>query len=77
MSNPDMLERHFRLASIPNVMFRLETNGISFLHLGDNWTNWPPDVCESVGQVDVLMVTVHNSCHLLSYHQADRLIAQR
>ena len=64
------------LRGMPNVMFLLETGGMRFLHLGDNRTDWPQRVRRSVGRVDVLMVTVDDSCHLLSYEEVDRLIAQ-
>lgn len=71
-----MMDRHFGLASVPNVMFRLEADGVSFLHMGDNRANWPDDVAEAVGQVDVLMISVDDSCHLLSHQQVARIIGQ-
>ena len=71
-----MMDRHFGLAGIPNVMFRLETAGLSFLHMGDNRANWPDDVSAAVGQVDVLLISVDDSCHLLNHDQVARLIAQ-
>ena len=63
-----------RLRDFPNVMYRLETGGISFLHLGDNRADWPTDVARSIGEIDVLMVTVDDSNHLLSYAEVDALI---
>ncbi len=60
--------------NFPNVMYRLETGGLSFLHIGDNRADWPAEVAESVGQVDVLMVTVDDSNHLLTYQEVDSLI---
>ena len=63
-----------RLSDFPNVMFRLETGGVSFLHIGDNRVDWPPEVARSVGEVDVLMVTVDDSIHLLTYGEVDALI---
>jgi L-ascorbate metabolism protein UlaG (beta-lactamase superfamily) len=57
-----------------NVMFRLEIAGLRFLHIGDNRAQLPPDVIQQVGSVDVLMVTVDDSCHLLSYTEVDDLI---
>lgn len=66
-----------RLRDFPNVMFRLQTaNGASFLHLGDNRAHWPPAVTRAVGQIDVLMLTVDDSSHLLTYGEADALIAR-
>ncbi len=58
-----------------NVMFRLEIAGLRFLHIGDNRAQPPSDVIQQVGSVDVLMVTVDDSCHLLSYKDVDDLIA--
>ena len=63
-----------RLRDFPNVMFRLEVNGVSFLHIGDNRADWPPEVARAVGDVDVLMVTVDDSIHLLTYGEVDSLI---
>ena len=57
-----------------NVMFRLETGGISFLHLGDNRADWPGDVTRAIGEIDVLLVTVDDSNHLLQPEEVDSLI---
>ena len=65
-----------RLRNFPNVMFRLDAGGISFLHIGDNRVDWPPEVASAVGNIDVLLVTVDDSNHLLTYEQVDSL-AQR
>jgi len=46
------------------------------LHIGDNRADMAPGVSEAVGRVDVLFVTVDDSCHLLSYQQVDSFIAQ-
>ncbi len=62
------------LRGMANVMFLLETGGIRFLHIGDNRADWPDAVIEAVGSVDVLMVTVDDSCHLLSYQEVDMLV---
>ena len=63
-----------RLSDFPNVMFRLEAGGVSFLHLGDNRAEWPPEVARTVGEVDVLLVTVDDSIHLLNYDEVDALV---
>jgi len=57
-----------------NVMFRLETAGLRFLHIGDNDVEWPDTVRQAVGEIDILMVTVDDSCHLLTYPEIDQLI---
>ena len=63
-----------RLSDFPNVMFRLEVDGVSFLHIGDNRADWPPEAARAVGEVDVLMVTVDDSVHLLTYDEVDGLV---
>ena len=63
-----------RLRDFPNVMFRLEVDGVSYLHIGDNRADFPPEVVRAVGEVDVLIVTVDDSIHLLSYDEVDGLI---
>ncbi len=65
-----------RLRNFPNVMFRLEVDGVSYLHIGDNRADWPDEVTDAVGDIDVLMVTVDDSVHLLSYDEVDGLVRQ-
>ncbi len=77
MSVKGVLDLHSgasRLRDFPNVMFRLETGGVSFLHLGDNRTDWPAAVARAIGEVDVLLVTVDDSNHLLNYEEVDSLV---
>ena len=63
-----------RLRDFPNVMFRLEVDGISYLHIGDNRADWPDEVARAVGDIDVLLVTVDDSTHLLTYDEVDGLV---
>ena len=63
-----------RLRDFPNVMFRLESGGVRHLHIGDNRADWPAEVAHAVGEIDVLMVTVDDSIHLLTYEQVDSLV---
>ena len=60
----------------PNVMYWLEADGLRFLHLGDNRPDWPNEVTELVGDVDVLMVTADDSNHLLTYQEVDSIIGR-
>lgn len=71
-----ILDKHSgsRSKGMPNVMFRLEIGGLRFLHIGDNYIDWPQDVRQAVGEIDVLMITVDDSCHLLTYPEVDALI---
>ena len=57
-----------------NVMFRLESAGIRFLHIGDNRARIPPKAAQEVGAVDVLMITVDDSQHLLDYDEVDSIV---
>jgi len=45
-----------RNREFPNVMYRLETGGISFLHLGDNRADWPADVARSIGEISARLM---------------------
>ena len=63
-----------RLREFPNVMFRLEVDGVRYLHIGDNRADWPPEVARAVGDVDVLLATVDDSIHLLTYNEVDSLV---
>ena len=65
-----------RLSNFPNVMFRLEVNGVRYLHIGDNRVDWPPEVERAVGDIDVLMVTADDSNHLLTYDEVDSLVSR-
>lgn len=54
-----------------NIIFILEISGVTFCHLGDNQAKLP----EGIGSVDVLMVPVDESNHLLTYEEVDRLVS--
>jgi L-ascorbate metabolism protein UlaG (beta-lactamase superfamily) len=71
-----ILDRHSgtRSKGMPNVMYRLDIAGVRFLHIGDNYIDWPDNVRKAVGEIDVLMVTVDDSCHLLTYPEVDAMI---
>ena len=70
----DLHSGESRLRNFPNVMLRLDAGGVSFLHIGDNRVEWPPEVASAVGDIDVLLVTVDDSNHLLTYGQVDSLV---
>ncbi len=67
--------RHFGEAfGQQNVIFVIETAGITFCHLGDSRADLPLQTLEAVGRVDVLIVPVDDSQHLLTYADVDQLI---
>jgi L-ascorbate metabolism protein UlaG (beta-lactamase superfamily) len=57
-----------------NTLFVVESEGVRYCHIGDNRHDMPESVLSQLGNVDVLMVTVDDSCHLLTFDQVDRLI---
>ncbi len=57
-----------------NTIFVIEVDGVRYCHIGDNRHDVPKDVHTRLGRVDVLMVTVDDSCHPLSYAQVDALV---
>ena len=59
-----------------NTIFVVESGGVRSCHVGDNRHDIPGHVRAQLGAVDILMVTVDDSCHLLSYDQVDSLIAE-
>ncbi|MFC1886328.1 MBL fold metallo-hydrolase [Thermodesulfobacteriota bacterium] len=71
-----ILDKHSGTLSkgIPNVMFIIETAGIRFLHIGDNYIQWSKDIKRAVENIDVLMVTVDDACRLLTYSEVHTLI---
>ncbi len=56
-------------AGMSNTIFVIESEGVRFCHIGDNRHDLPGEVRKQLGDVDVLMVTVDDSCHLLTYQQ--------
>lgn len=62
------------LRGMPNTIFLVESEGIRFCHIGDNRHDIPSEVRTRLGDVDVLMITVDDSCHLLTYQQVDQLV---
>ncbi len=61
-------------AGLANVIFVLESGGVRVCHLGDN--RWPPptEFVAAIGAVDLLIVPVDDSCHLLGYDEVDAFI---
>lgn len=58
------------------VVYLVETGGIRTLIWGDNRPNPPQEFWDAIGQVDVLTLPVDGSEHILSYEQADEIVAR-
>ncbi|HET9001514.1 MAG TPA: MBL fold metallo-hydrolase [bacterium] len=59
-----------------NIIFLIEAAGITFCHPGDSRADLPPETRAAVGRVDVLIVPVDESQHLLTYAEADQFISR-
>lgn len=58
------------------VVYVVETGGIRTLIWGDNRHNPPQAFWDAIGQIDVLTLPVDGSEHILSYEQADEIVAR-
>lgn len=57
-----------------NIIYVVEHEGVRYCHIGQNRHNIPDNVTERLGRVDVLMVPVDDSCHLLTYDEVNHLV---
>lgn len=62
--------------SFDNCLLLLEVAGLRILHWGDNRPNPPETVWRALGEIDILLLPVDGSQHVLSYDQADE-VAER
>lgn len=62
--------------SFDNCLLIVEVAGLRILHWGDNRPNPPDTVWEQLGEIDILLLPVDGSQHVLSYAQADA-VAER
>ncbi|RAI02256.1 Zn-dependent hydrolase [Acuticoccus sediminis] len=62
--------------SFDNSLIIVETGGVRILHWGDNRPDPPEHVWEMIGPVDVALLPVDGSEHVLSYAQADAVAAR-
>ncbi|PZQ48134.1 MAG: Zn-dependent hydrolase [Rhodovulum sulfidophilum] len=62
--------------SFDNCVLLVEVGGMRVLHWGDNRPNPPAEVWDRIGEVDVLLLPVDGSEHVLSFDQADAVIAR-
>ena len=61
---------------LANVIFTVEVNGVRFCHMGDNRSGIAPEALDAIGRVDVFMVNVDDSRHLLSFEEVEAVIQQ-
>ena len=60
--------------SFDNSLILLEVAGLKILHWGDNRPNPPREVWDMIGQVDIALLPIDGSQHVLSYAQAGEVI---
>lgn len=62
--------------SFDNSLILVETGGLRILHWGDNRPDPPDSVWERIGAVDVALLPIDGSQHVLSYGQAEAVAAR-
>jgi len=62
--------------SFDNCLLLIEVAGLRILHWGDNRPNPPQGVWDKVGEVDIALLPIDGSQHVLSYEQVDA-VAER
>lgn len=67
-------DRHATPDDLTNTIFVLEAAGVRLCHLGDNRPDVPAEAVEAIGRVDVLIVPVDDSSHLLRFWEVRQLI---
>jgi len=62
--------------SFDNSIILVEVAGLKILHWGDNRPNPPDAVWDMIGQVDIALLPIDGSQHVLSYAQVDEVIGR-
>ena len=57
-----------------NCLIKVETGGISILHWGDNRHNPPDHIWDKIGHVDIALLPVDESQHVLSFVAIEEII---
>jgi len=58
------------------VLVVIETGGLRFLHWGDNRHNPPDYIWEMIGDIDIVLLPVDDSQHVMGFEMIDRIIDQ-
>lgn len=59
-----------------NCLILVETGGLRILHWGDNRHNPPSHVWEQLGQVDILLMPIDDSQHVLGHPMVNDVVAR-
>jgi len=62
--------------SFDNCIVIIETGGLRIVHWGDNRHNAPDDVWNRIGPVDILLLPIDDSEHVMSYAMTNEIIAR-
>ncbi|MYE02524.1 MAG: hypothetical protein F4Y03_14875 [Alphaproteobacteria bacterium] len=57
-----------------NCLITVETGGLRILHWGDNRHNPPPEVWEALGRVDIALLPVDGSQHVMGFAMVEHII---
>ena len=57
-----------------NCLITVETGGLRILHWGDNRHNPPPEVWEALGRIDIALLPVDGSQHVMGFRMVEHII---
>ncbi len=57
-----------------NCLIIVETGGLRILHWGDNRHNPPDEVWDAVGRIDIALLPVDESQHVMGFHHTQEII---
>ena len=57
-----------------NCLITVETGGLRILHWGDNRHNPPPEVWEALGRIDIALLPVDGSQHVMGFAMVEHII---